>query len=70
MDQDATVYGPGDIVLDGDPALPTERGAAAPPTFPPMSIVAKVNWSPISDTAEFLFGALNEVAKIGLRLRR
>ena len=28
--------GPGDIVLDGDPTLPTERGTAAPPhTFGP-----------------------------------
>jgi len=37
MDQDATWYGsldPGDIVLDGDPALPTERGKAAT-TFRP-----------------------------------
>ena len=40
--------GPGNIVLDGDPALSTERGIAAP-TFRPMSIVAK--WSPISATA-------------------
>jgi len=35
--------GPGDIVLDGSPA---------PPTFRPMSIVAK--WSLISATAELL----------------
>jgi len=32
--------GPGDIVLDVDPALPTERGTAAP-TFGPVSTVAK-----------------------------
>ena len=32
--------GPGHIVLDGDPA-PPERGTA-PPSFRPMSIVAKV----------------------------
>jgi len=38
--------GPGGIVLDGDPAPPTERGTAAPPTFWPMSVVAKQ--SPIS----------------------
>jgi len=44
--------GPGHIVLDGDPALPTERGTTAP-TFRPMSIVAKR--SPISATAELLF---------------
>jgi len=31
---------PGDIVLDGDPAPPTEKGKA-PPTFRPMSTVAK-----------------------------
>ena len=30
---------PGDIVLDGDPALPLK--AAVPPTFRPMSAVAK-----------------------------
>jgi len=45
--------GPGDIVLDGDPAPPaTEGGTAAPPTFRPMSIVAKR--SPISATAKLL----------------
>jgi len=47
---------PGHIVLDGDPAPlpPTKRGTAAeqPPTFWPMSIVAKR--SPISATAELL----------------
>ena len=33
--------GPGDIVVDGNPApLPTERGTA-PPTFRPMCIVAR-----------------------------
>ena len=47
MDQDATWYGgrrrgPGNNVLDGDPAPIAERGtAAAPPKFRPMSIVAK-----------------------------
>jgi len=47
--------GPGDIVLDADPASsPTERDTAAPsPTFRPMSVVAKR--SPISATAELLF---------------
>jgi len=53
MYQDATWYGgldigPGDIVLDGDPAPPTERGTGAP-TFRPTSIVAKR--SPTSSTA-------------------
>jgi len=43
--------GPGEIVLDGDPAPPTER-STADPTFRPMSIVAK--GSPISVTAELL----------------
>ena len=43
--------GPGHIVLDGDPALP-QKGAQQPPTFRPMSIVAKR--SPISATAELL----------------
>ena len=43
--------GPGDIVLDGDPA-PTKRGTA-PPAFRPVSIVAKR--SPISETAELVY---------------
>jgi len=43
---------PGDIVLDGHPALPVERGTASP-TFRPMSTVAKR--SPISATAELFF---------------
>jgi len=33
--------GPGDIVLDGNPALTTERATAALPTFRSMSTVAK-----------------------------
>ena len=48
--------GPGDVVLDGDPAPPTERGTAAP-SFRPMSIVAKR--SPISATAELLFNQIS-----------
>ena len=45
---------PGDTVLDGDQASPTETGTAAPPHFlVQMSIVAKR--SPISVTAELLF---------------
>jgi len=55
MDQDATWCGhrprPRHSVLDGDPALPAE-GAQQPPTFRPMSSVAKR--SPISATAELL----------------
>ena len=43
--------GPGDIVLDGDPSPPMERGTAAP-SFWPLSIVAKR--SPVSATAEHL----------------
>jgi len=46
--------GSGDIVLDGDPAPPTEKGTVARPHFRPMSIVAKR--SPISATAALLFG--------------
>jgi len=35
-------FGPGDIVLDGHTASPIKRGTAPyPPTFQPMSIVAK-----------------------------
>jgi len=41
-----------DSVLDGDPAPPPQK-VAQPPTFRPMSIVAKR--SPISATAELLF---------------
>jgi len=41
----------GHVVLDGDPALPSKRGTAAP-YFWLMSIVAKR--SPISATAELL----------------
>jgi len=44
--------GPSDIVLDGDPAPPMERGTA-PPTFWFMFIVTKR--LPISATAELLF---------------
>jgi len=44
MDQDATWsevgLGPGDIVLDADPALPP-KGAQPPSNFRPMSFVAK-----------------------------
>jgi len=42
--------GPGNIVLDGDPAPP--KGLQQPPSFWPMSVVAKR--SPISATAEHL----------------
>jgi len=45
--------GPGHIVLSRGPGtLPKKRGTAPPPTFRPMSIVAK--WSPISATVELL----------------
>ena len=49
MDQDATEIGlgPGDIVLDWDPAPPMVRGTAAPTTFRAMSIVAR---HPITQT--------------------
>ena len=44
--------GPGDIVVDGDPALPLPKRGTTAPTFQPMSVVAK--WLPISATAELL----------------
>jgi len=45
--------GPGDITLDGDPAPAHRKGLGSPPpTFGPMSIVAKR--SPVSATAELL----------------
>jgi len=46
------VFGPGHIVLNGDP-VGTQPPTAAPSHFRPMPIVAK--WSPISATAEYLF---------------
>ena len=46
--------GPGNTVLDGDPASLSTKGHSSPPpfTFQPMSVVAKR--SPISATAELL----------------
>jgi len=44
---------PGHIVLDGDPVLPRKGAQQPPPTFRPMSTVAKR--SPISETAELWF---------------
>ena len=42
---------PGDTVLDGDPAPPTDRGTAAPPPlFGPLAVAR----SPTSATAELL----------------
>jgi len=32
---------PGDVVLDGEPALPMEKGTAVSPTCQPMSVVSK-----------------------------
>jgi len=63
MDQDATWYGgkpqPGDIVLDGDPAPPPQKGAHHPThTFWPMSIVAKrspISWPPCIADADIIF---------------
>ena len=34
--------GPGDFMLDGDPASPPQKGAEPPPSFWPMSVVAKL----------------------------
>ena len=46
--------GRGDIVFDGDLApLPQKGHSSPPPSFQPMSVVAK--WSPISPTAKLLF---------------
>jgi len=45
--------GPDHIVLDGDLSTPPKKGAQQPPTFQPMSVVAKR--SPISATAQLLF---------------
>jgi len=43
------ILGPGDFVLDGDPAAPLqEKGAQQPPTFRLMCIVAIVRWGPSS----------------------
>jgi len=54
--------GTDDIVLDGDPAPPTESGTLATPTFRLRSIVAKR--SPVSATAELLLVQLTcEVGK-------
>jgi len=57
MDQDACVevgLGLGNIVLDGDPAPPPQKGAEQLPlTFWAMSVAAK--WSPISATDDLLF---------------
>jgi len=33
--------GPGDFVLDGDPAPPAQKGAQPPPNFRPMFIATK-----------------------------
>jgi len=52
---------PGDIVLDGDTAPPTERGTATTPTFGSVSVVAKR--SPISATAELLFLFVYEISR-------
>jgi len=53
-------HSPGDIVLDGD-LVPQRKGAQQPPTFRPMSIVAKQ--SPISATAELLFKTITDASK-------
>jgi len=46
--------GPGDIVLDGDPDLLSERGTAAPPLFGPCLVAKRLPISPISAAVEFL----------------
>ena len=52
---------PGNIVLDGDPA-PPRKGAQQPPTFRPLSILAKR--SPISATAELLYVRVMHLARV------
>jgi len=52
--------GPGDIMLDGDPA-PPEKGHSTP-TFRLMSIVAK-KW-PISATAQLLFYYRSVISRV------
>ena len=48
--------GPGDIVLDGDPAPPLRKGHSSPPLFGPCLLWPNVaKRSPISATAELLF---------------
>jgi len=44
-------------MLDGDPAPLPKKGVQQPPTFQPVSIVAKL--SPISASAEFLLELVN-----------
>ena len=53
------VLGPGDIVLDGDPAPPPKKRGTAP-NFWPMSVVTK--WLPNSATAEHLFLFVYEIS--------
>jgi len=57
MDQDATWYGgrpqPRQHCVTWGPGLPPPKGAQQPPSFQPMSTVAKR--SPIAATAEHLF---------------
>ena len=42
--------GPGDIVLDGDPAPPARKGAQRPPLFARFAVAR----TPVSATAELL----------------
>jgi len=52
--------GPRHIVLDGDP-VPPPKGAQQPPSFRPISIVAKR--SPISATAEHFLSHISKYAE-------
>ena len=67
---------PGDIVLDGDPALPTERGtAAAPPPFDPCLLWINGRTHPSQQLLSFCFtltshtSAKSALAKVPFRLR-
>ena len=50
--------GPGDVVLDGDPAPPHEKGTAARPPLPYFSAHFALARSPISAAAERLLAIL------------
>jgi len=53
--------GPGDNVINRDPAAPPRNGYSSAPSFRAMSIVAK--WSPISANAELLLPAAFRAAQ-------
>jgi len=60
--------GPGHIVLDGDPALPTERGTAAPPLslFTDVPSLRPYKPRPMSVVAKQLDGSMPLGMEVGL----